>query len=31
MSDHTNINIIAMADLFEDKLEKAKKILDEQT
>jgi len=30
MSDHTNINIIAMADLFEDKLEKAKKILDEQ-
>jgi myo-inositol 2-dehydrogenase / D-chiro-inositol 1-dehydrogenase len=30
MSDHTNINIIAMADLFEDKLENSKKILDEQ-
>jgi predicted dehydrogenase len=30
MSNHTNINIIAMADLFEDKLEYSKKILDEQ-
>lgn len=30
MSDHTNINIIAMADLLEDRLESSKKILDEQ-
>jgi myo-inositol 2-dehydrogenase / D-chiro-inositol 1-dehydrogenase len=30
MSEQTNINIIAMADLFEDKLENAKKILDRQ-
>ncbi len=30
MSDHTNINIIALADLFQDKLENAKKKLDEQ-
>jgi predicted dehydrogenase len=30
MSNQTNINIIAMADLFRDKLENAKKILDEQ-
>jgi myo-inositol 2-dehydrogenase / D-chiro-inositol 1-dehydrogenase len=30
MSEQTNINIIAMADLFEDKLESAKKILDQQ-
>lgn len=30
MSNHTNINIIAMADLFRDKLESAKKILDDQ-
>jgi myo-inositol 2-dehydrogenase/D-chiro-inositol 1-dehydrogenase len=30
MSDQTNINIIAMADLFEDKLESSKKILDKQ-
>ena len=30
MSTQTNINIIAMADLFSDKLNKAKKILDEQ-
>jgi len=30
MSDHTNINIIALADLFGDKLENSKKILDEQ-
>lgn len=30
MSEHTNINIIAMADLFTDKLETAKKLLDEQ-
>jgi len=30
MSNQTNINIIAMADLFEDKLEYSKKILDEQ-
>ncbi|MEI6048712.1 MAG: Gfo/Idh/MocA family oxidoreductase [Bacteroidota bacterium] len=29
MSNNTNINIIAMADLFKDKLEYAKKILDE--
>lgn len=30
MSEHTNINIIAMADLFRDKLDSAKKVLDEQ-
>jgi predicted dehydrogenase len=30
MSDNTNINIIAMADLFADKLEKTKVILDAQ-
>ena len=30
MSNHTNINIIAMADLFRDKLDIAKKNLDEQ-
>ena len=30
MSEHTNINIIAMADLFSDKLETAKKLLDDQ-
>jgi myo-inositol 2-dehydrogenase / D-chiro-inositol 1-dehydrogenase len=30
MSNNTNINIIAMADLFEDKLVATKKILDEQ-
>ena len=30
MSNHTNINIIAMADLFRDKLDTAKKVLDEQ-
>lgn len=30
MSDHTNINIIALADLFRDKLENSKKILDAQ-
>ena len=30
MSDNTNINIIAMADLFSDKLEQTKKILDAQ-
>jgi predicted dehydrogenase len=30
MSEHTNINIIAMADLFRDKLDASKKILDEQ-
>lgn len=30
MSEHTNISIIAMADLFKDKLESAKKRLDEQ-
>ena len=30
MSDQTNINIIAMADLFRDKLDYSKKILDEQ-
>jgi myo-inositol 2-dehydrogenase / D-chiro-inositol 1-dehydrogenase len=30
MSNQTNINIIAMADLFRDKLDYAKKILDEQ-
>lgn len=30
MSKHTNINIIAMADLFRDKLETSKKILDKQ-
>ena len=30
MSEQTNINIVAMADLFEDKLELAKKTLDEQ-
>jgi myo-inositol 2-dehydrogenase/D-chiro-inositol 1-dehydrogenase len=30
MSNNTNINIIAMADLFEDKLVNAKKILDGQ-
>jgi predicted dehydrogenase len=30
MSEHTNINIIAMADLFSDKLEAAKILLDEQ-
>ena len=30
MSDQTNINIIAMADLFSDKLNGAKKLLDEQ-
>lgn len=29
MSKYTNINIIAMADIFEDKLESSKKILDE--
>jgi myo-inositol 2-dehydrogenase/D-chiro-inositol 1-dehydrogenase len=29
MSNNTNINIIAMADLFEDKLASSKKILDE--
>lgn len=27
MSQHTNVNIIAMADLFEDKLQKAKAVL----
>lgn len=30
MSEHTNINIIAMADLFSDKLDAAKILLDEQ-
>jgi predicted dehydrogenase len=30
MSEQTNINIIAMADLFEDKLANAKKLLDSQ-
>jgi myo-inositol 2-dehydrogenase/D-chiro-inositol 1-dehydrogenase len=30
MSKHTNISIIAMADLFRDKLDNSKKILDEQ-
>jgi myo-inositol 2-dehydrogenase / D-chiro-inositol 1-dehydrogenase len=30
MSNNTNIEIIAMADLFKDKLDKTKKILDEQ-
>jgi myo-inositol 2-dehydrogenase / D-chiro-inositol 1-dehydrogenase len=30
MSNHTNINIIAMADLFRDKLDNAKKNLDQQ-
>lgn len=30
MSNQTNINIIAMADLFQDKLENAKKGIDEQ-
>ena len=30
MSDNTNINIVAMADLFRDKLESSKKLLDEQ-
>lgn len=30
MSDHTNINILAMADLFRDKLDASKKILDDQ-
>jgi len=30
MSDNTNIIIVAMADLFRDKLESAKKLLDEQ-
>jgi myo-inositol 2-dehydrogenase / D-chiro-inositol 1-dehydrogenase len=30
MSNHTSINIIAMADLFQDKLDAAKKVLDEQ-
>ncbi len=30
MSNHTNINIIAMADIFRDKLDNAKKILDDQ-
>jgi len=30
MSEHTNINIIAMADLFNDKLDASKKLLDEQ-
>lgn len=30
MSENTNINIIAMADLFADKLEQTKKILDAQ-
>jgi myo-inositol 2-dehydrogenase/D-chiro-inositol 1-dehydrogenase len=30
MSEHTNINIIAMADLFRDKLDASKKLLDEQ-
>lgn len=30
MSEHTNINIISMADLFTDKLEATKKILDAQ-
>jgi len=30
MSEHTNINIIAMADLFEDKLAAARKKLDDQ-
>ena len=30
MLEHTNINIIAMADLFEDKLQKAKIVLDER-
>ena len=30
MSEQTNINIIAMADLFRDKLNHSKKILDEQ-
>ena len=30
MSEYTNINIIAMADLFSDKLEAARKLLDEQ-
>jgi myo-inositol 2-dehydrogenase / D-chiro-inositol 1-dehydrogenase len=30
MSNNTNINIIAMADLFKDKLDNSKKILDKQ-
>ena len=30
MSNHTNINVMAMADLFTDRLESSKKILDEQ-
>jgi len=30
MSEQTNIQIVAMADLFEDKLENAKKLLDDQ-
>jgi predicted dehydrogenase len=30
MSNQTNINIIAMADLFSDKLDSAKKLLDDQ-
>lgn len=30
MSNHTNINIIALADLFRDRLDNAKKTLDEQ-
>ena len=30
MSNQTSINIIALADLFQDKLDSAKKILDEQ-
>jgi myo-inositol 2-dehydrogenase / D-chiro-inositol 1-dehydrogenase len=30
MSDNTNINIVAMADLFEDKLTTCKKILDDR-
>ena len=30
MSEHTGINIVAMADLFRDKLEASKKLLDEQ-